>query len=175
MLRPIAPTNANRHQLGMRMRRKMMMTKTYARQVISIERIKTRKHHLQACHKKKKSMFTSRPGASLTFYMFINLFITLSHTISFHLFYSHCNWFNKIDIVIWNVDQYGELDLKFEDEFTYCKYTVEPFVTIWDISKQINNVIKCIIMRTKIGINNTVLTTYRSARWFKRIRRMQTI
>ena len=69
-------------------------------------------------------MFTSRPGASLTISMFINLFISLSLTISFHLFYSHFNWFNKIDIVICNVGQYGDMDLKFEDEFAYCKYTV---------------------------------------------------
>ena len=49
-------------------------------------------------------MFTRRLGESLTFSMFINLFISLSLTISFHLFYSHFNWFNKIDIVICNVD-----------------------------------------------------------------------
>ena len=94
-----------------------MMTKTYARPVISIELIKTRKHHLQACHRKEKAMFTSRLGASLTFSMFINLFISLSLTISFHLLYSHFNWFNKSDIVICNVDQYGDMDLKFEDDF----------------------------------------------------------
>ena len=69
-------------------------------------------------------MFTYRLGASLTFSMFINLFITLSITISFHLFYSHFNLFNKIDIVICNVDQYDDMDLKFEDDFAYCKYTV---------------------------------------------------
>ena len=101
-----------------------MMTKTYARQVISIELIKTRKHDLQACHRKERAMFTSRPGASLTFFMFINLFISLSLTISFYLFYSHFNWFNKIDILICNVDQFGDMDLKFEDDFAYCKYTV---------------------------------------------------
>ena len=81
-----------------------MMKKTYARQVISIELIKTRKHHLQACHRKEKAMFTSKLGASLTFFMFIKFFISLILTISFHLFYSHFNWFNKIDIVICNVD-----------------------------------------------------------------------
>ena len=69
-------------------------------------------------------MFTSRLSASLTFSMFINLFISLSLTISFHLFYPHFNWFNKIDIVICNVDQYGDMDLKFEDELAYCEYTV---------------------------------------------------
>ena len=66
-------------------------------------------------------MFTSHQGASLTFSMFINL-ITLSLTISFHLFYSHFNWVNKINIVICNVDQYGDMDLKFEYEFEYCKH-----------------------------------------------------
>ena len=55
-------------------------------------------------------MFTSHSGASLTFSMFINLFIKHSLTISFHLLYSHFNWFNKIDIVICNVDQYGDMD-----------------------------------------------------------------
>ena len=69
-------------------------------------------------------MFTSHPGASLTFSKFINLFFKLSLTILFHLFHSHFNKFNKIDIVICNVDQYGDMDLKFEDEFVYCKYTV---------------------------------------------------
>ena len=73
---------------------------------------------------KKWAMFTSHPGASLAFYMFINLFIKFSLTISFHLFYSHFNWFNKIDILICNVDQYGDMDWKFEDKFAYCKYTV---------------------------------------------------
>ena len=123
MWRPIAPTSVTQHQLGMRMRRKMM-TKTYALQVISIELINTNKHHLQACHRKERAMFTSRLDASLTFLMFINLFISLSITILFHLFYSHFNWFNKIDIVICKVDQYGDMNLKFEDDFAYCKYTV---------------------------------------------------
>ena len=85
------------------------MSKKNARQVISIELIKTRKHHLQACHRKGRAMFTSHPGSSLIFSMFINL-IKLSLTISFHLFYSHFNWFNKIDIVICNFDQYGDMD-----------------------------------------------------------------
>ena len=124
MRRPIAPTSVTRHQLSIRMRRKMMMRKTYACQVISIELIKTRNHHLQAYLRKKRAMFISHPRASLTFSMFINLFIKLSLTISFQLFYSHFNWFNKIDIVICNVDQYRDMDLKFEDEFAYCKYTV---------------------------------------------------
>ena len=96
MWRPIAPTSVTRHQLSMRMKRKMMKKKTYARQVISIELIKTRKHHLQACHRIERAMFTSHPGASQTFSMFINLIISLSLTISFHfiyfiLFYSHFN------------------------------------------------------------------------------------
>ena len=86
------------------------MRKTYARQVISIELIKTRKHHLQACHRNGRAIFKSYPGASLTFSMFINLLINHSLTISFHLFYSHFNRFNKIDIVICNVDQYGDID-----------------------------------------------------------------
>ena len=61
-------------------------------------------------HRKERAMFTSHPGASLTYSMFINLFISLSLTISFHLFYSHFNWVNKIDIEICNVDQYGDMD-----------------------------------------------------------------
>ena len=69
-------------------------------------------------------MLTSHPGASLTFSMFINLFNKLSLTISYHLFYSHFNWFKTIDIVICNVDQYGDIDSKFEDKFAYCNYTV---------------------------------------------------
>ena len=124
MWRPIAPTSVTRHQLSMRMRRKMMMRKTYVHQIISIELLKTRKHHLQVCHRKERAMFTSHPGASLTFSMFINLFIKHLLTISFHLFYSHLYLFNKIDIVICNVDQYGDMDLNFEDDFAYCKYTV---------------------------------------------------
>ena len=87
-----------------------MIRKTYAGQVISIELMKIRKHHLQAFHRKDRAMFTSHTGASLTFSMFINLFIKLSLTISFHSFYSHFNLFNKIDIVICNVDQYGDID-----------------------------------------------------------------
>ena len=86
-----------------------MMRKTYACQVISIKLIKTSKHHLQVCHRKGRAMFTSDSGASQTFFMFFNL-IKLSLTISFHLFYSHFNWFNKIDIVICNFDQYGDID-----------------------------------------------------------------
>ena len=78
----------------------MMMLKTYARQVVSIELIISRKHHRQDCHRKERAIFTSHPGASLTFPMFINLFIKLTLTISFHLIYSHFTYFNKIDIVI---------------------------------------------------------------------------
>ena len=52
--------------------------------------------------------------------MFINLIIKLLLTILFYLVYSHFNLINKIDIVICNVDQYGDMDLKFEDEFAYC-------------------------------------------------------
>ena len=69
-------------------------------------------------------MFSIRLGASLTFFIFINLFILLSRTILFHLFYSHFNLFNKIDIVICNVDQYDDMDLKFDNDFAYSKYTV---------------------------------------------------
>ena len=46
-------------------------------------------------------MFTSHLGASLTFFMYINLLIKLSLTILFH---SHFNLFNNIDNVICNVD-----------------------------------------------------------------------
>ena len=41
---------------------KMIMRKTYARQVISIELIKTRKHHLLACYRIERAMFTSHPA-----------------------------------------------------------------------------------------------------------------
>ena len=44
----------------------------------------------------------------------------------FILFYSHFNLFNKIDIVIWNVDQYNDMDVECDDEFANCKYTVLP-------------------------------------------------
>ena len=78
------------------MRRNMMIRKSYARQVINIELIKTRKHHHQTCHRSKNAMFTSHLGASLTFSMFINLFI--SHNIFTYYFISfillHFNWFN---------------------------------------------------------------------------------
>ena len=102
MWRPIAPTSVTRHQLGMRMR-KMMMTKTYARQVISIELIKVRKHHVQAYKRKERATFTRHPGARQTYFMFINLFIKHLLIILFRSFYSHFNLFNKIDIVICNV------------------------------------------------------------------------
>ena len=88
--------------------------------VISIEFIKTSKHHIQACHRMGMAMFTSHPDASLVFSMFINL-IKLSLTISFHSLYTHLNSFNKIDIVICNFDQYGDMDWKFDNKFAYCK------------------------------------------------------
>ena len=91
--------------------------------------IKTTKHHLQACHKKAKAMFRSRPGASLINSMFFNVLIKLllsiiSNFISFISFCLHFNLFNKIEIIICNVDQYGDMDWESEDEFAYCKYTV---------------------------------------------------
>ena len=98
MWRPIEPTSVTRHQLVIRMSRNMMMTKTYARQVIGIKLIKKSNNNLQSCDRKKKAMFTNHKGASLTLFIFYNLFISLSLTISFHVFYSHFNWFNKIDI-----------------------------------------------------------------------------
>ena len=91
MWRFIAAISVTRHQLSIRIKKKMMMSKTYARQVISIKLIKTRIHHLQDCHQKERAMFTSHPGACLTFVMFINLFIKLLFAISFDLFYSHFN------------------------------------------------------------------------------------
>ena len=75
MWRPIVPTNVTRHQVSMRIRKKMIVMKKYARQVISIEFIKTSKHHLQVCHREKRGTFSSHLGASLTFSMFINLLI----------------------------------------------------------------------------------------------------
>ena len=85
---------------------------------------KDKKTSFSSLPQKRRVMFTSRLGEGLTFSMFITLFISLSLTILFYLFYSHFNWFNKIDIVICNVDQYGDMDLKFKDDFEYCKYTV---------------------------------------------------
>ena len=70
--RPIAPTNVTLYQLSTRMRRKMMMRKKSASQVISIEFIKTSKHHPQVWHKEERAMSTSHAGASLIFSMFIN-------------------------------------------------------------------------------------------------------
>ena len=105
------------------------MIKTYARQVISIELLKKQKYFLQAFHRKESVMFASRPDERLTFSMFINLFISLLLTISFHVVYSNFNLFNKIDIVICNVDKYSDMDLKFEDEFAYCNIRFEPFFT----------------------------------------------
>ena len=64
----------------------MMMRKSYASQVISIELIKTRKHQLQVCYRKERAIFTSLPGASLTFPMFINLVIKLLLTNHFIYF-----------------------------------------------------------------------------------------
>ena len=55
------------------------------RQVISINFIKTRKHHDQACHRKGKAMLTSNPGAELIFLMSINLLIKHLLTIIFNL------------------------------------------------------------------------------------------
>ena len=60
-------------------------------------------------------MFTSHPGANLIYSMFINvaiklLLIIIFNFISFILFLLHFNWFNKIDIIICNVDQYGDMD-----------------------------------------------------------------
>ena len=72
----IALNSVIRHQLSMRMK-KMIIKKRYAGYVISIEFIKTVKYYFQACHKTKTAIFTSNPGASLTFFMFINLFIKL--------------------------------------------------------------------------------------------------
>ena len=92
------------------------MKKNYARQFINIEFIKTRKRHLQACNREGKAMLANYPGASLIFYMFINLLIKLLppiylfHFILFISFLLHFNWFNKIYIVICNVDQYGDMD-----------------------------------------------------------------
>ena len=36
----------------------------------------------------------------------------------------HFNWFNKIHIVICNIDQYGDIDWECETKFAYCEYTV---------------------------------------------------
>ena len=60
-------------------------------------------------------MYTSNPGASLIYFMFINCLIKLLLTIIFYFisfisFVLHLNWFNKIDIVICNVDRYGEIE-----------------------------------------------------------------
>ena len=66
---------------------KIIMRKTCACHVISVELIKKRKH-LQACHIKEQAyMFTSHPKARVTFNMLINLFLKLLLTISFYLFY----------------------------------------------------------------------------------------
>ena len=50
---------------------------------------KTRKHHRKTCHREGKAMFTSHPGASLIFSMFINLLIKLLllYFILFHSFH----------------------------------------------------------------------------------------
>ena len=56
-------------------------------------------------------------------YEFINQTLTIIfHFISFILFLLHYNKFNKIDIVICNVDRYGDMDWECKDEFAYCKY-----------------------------------------------------
>ena len=72
MRRRIAATSVTGHQLSIRM---MIMKKKYARQVISIEFIKTRKHHLQVCLIERMAMFTTHTGARLTFSMSINLLL----------------------------------------------------------------------------------------------------
>ena len=61
-----------------------MMRKKYTGQVISIEFIKPRQHHLQVCHKEERAMFTSNPVSSITFYMFINVLIKRLLTILFY-------------------------------------------------------------------------------------------
>ena len=62
-------------------------------------------------------MFTSHLGASLIFSMFINLLVLIKLLLSIIFYFIssilcllHFNWFNKIDIVICNVDQYGDMD-----------------------------------------------------------------
>ena len=70
---PYSTTSVTKHQLRIKMRRKIIMRKKYDRQVISIEFIKTIKHYPQDCHREGRAMFTSHPGSSLTFSMFINL------------------------------------------------------------------------------------------------------
>ena len=74
MIRTIAPNNVTRQQLSMRLNRKLMMRKKYAGQVISIELIQTKKHHLQVLYNKEKAIFTSQQSASQIFStsMFIN-------------------------------------------------------------------------------------------------------
>ena len=67
-----------------RMRKKMIMWKNFARQVISNKFIKTIQHHLQDCHKVSRAMFTSNPGASIIFSIFINLLCKLLLTILFY-------------------------------------------------------------------------------------------
>ena len=89
------------------------MRKMYFSQVISIEFIKTRKHHLQVCHKEERAIFTSHLGGSLIFFMFINLLIYLLNSyLLFHfILFDHFNYLiliNKSDILIDNIDQYGD-------------------------------------------------------------------
>ena len=74
-------------------------------------------------------MFTNYPGVSLIFSLFINLFIILSLTIPLHLFYSHFNLFNKIDIVICNVEQYNDMDLNSKTNFHIVNILFDPYVT----------------------------------------------
>ena len=60
-----------------------MMRKKYGRQVISIEFIKARKHHLQACHRDRMAIFPNHRGVSLIISMLINILIKLILTIIF--------------------------------------------------------------------------------------------
>ena len=85
MCRCMPHTNVTRHKLSLRMIMKMIIRKTYAFEVIIIELIQKRKHHLLSRHSEGNAMLTSYPGASLTFSMFINL-MKLLLSIAFHLF-----------------------------------------------------------------------------------------
>ena len=92
-----------------------MMRKKYSRQVISIEFKKTKKTSSYSLPQKGKGYIHKPPGRKPNILMFINFLIELLFTIIFHFisfisFVLHFNWFNKIDIVICNVDQYGDMD-----------------------------------------------------------------
>ena len=99
---------------------------TYAVQVIRIDFMKTRINYSQAFLRNGRAMFTSHPSASQAVSMFINLLVKLSLTILFLLFYFiHIIIFiNKIDIVICNVAQYGDMDLGCVRGFEDYEYTV---------------------------------------------------